>query len=139
MVSSWFRSALAAWMANWSEPRPESLVLVTTNELTTTAAAAELLVGTGSMVLLEIVAVLSRMVPGTADASTLTVIVKVAVANDARSGSVNVTVPGLPTPGSDSVQPAGQVAPAKVVPAAKESLTTVLIASLGPRFDTLIV
>ena len=36
MVSSLSTSALAAWMANRSEPSPESLVLVTMNGLTTT-------------------------------------------------------------------------------------------------------
>ena len=76
--------------------------------MTVVPAVALLFSGVGSGVADEMVAILSKFVPGGVPAGTLAVNVKVPPAPDARVPMVQITAPPAPTAGVLQVQPAGE-------------------------------
>ena len=92
----------------------------------------ELLLGMGSRVAAEILAVLQSWVPFATDEPKWTTSVKAAAAPAATVPVVQEIVPVTPTAGVVHVQPAGVASDTKVVPAGRVSDTVTVCASLGP-------
>jgi len=106
-----------------------------------TVAVDELgvVLGFGSGVLDEMVAVLKRKVSHVPPAPTVTVIMKFAVSPFAIVALVKVTVPLLPAGGVAGVHPDGAAAATKVMPSGNPSVTITLDAVRGPLLTTLSV
>jgi len=101
--------------------------------VTLVVSVSELFVPSGSVVVLEIVAVLLSVEPLTTLELTRATIVMADVPG-ANDGFVANTVPLAPTAGVVRVQPAGAVAETNVVPAGSASVSVAFRALSGPLF-----
>ncbi len=109
-------------------------VSVAVGVLTVVLVVLLLSAGLGSVVAEETVAVLVSTVPS-GRAPTTTSMLMMAVWG-AKSAFEQETVPLVPTAGVVQLQPAGAESAWKVVPAGNGSLTTVVMPSFGPSFET---
>ena len=98
-----------------------------------------LFVGLGSSVPDETVAVLAMSVPAGVEEGVLTTRVRVALTPDSIEAFVHDTSPPPFTGGVVQAQPVGVIERTNTVPAGTLSLTTVLVAVLGPPLVATIV
>jgi hypothetical protein len=103
---------------------------------TSVVSVAELLPGSGSVVLEPMVAVLVIIPPTDVSGFTFTTRVKLRVAALARLGLMAVTVPVPPAASVVTVQPAGAVNDTRVALAGRTSVRVTSIAASGPSLVT---